>query len=439
MTTPNTSAGLLERLFKLSDNKTNFRTEVLAGVTTFLTMCYIIIVNPLILSETGMDHGAVFVATCLAAAIGCLVMGIIANYPIALAPGMGLNAYFTYSVCLGMGVPWQTALAAVFVSGIIFLAISFFKIREAIVNAIPMSLKFAIGGGIGLFLALVALKNSGIIVANQATLVGLGDIKQPTVLLALFGFLLIVVLHQFKVRGAIIISILAVTAIATLMGLNEFKGVVGEIPSIAPTFMQMDFEGLFTASMVGVIFVFFIVDLFDSTGTLVGVSHRAGLLQDGKLPRLKKALFADSTAIVAGAALGTSSTTPYIESASGVAAGGRTGLTAVVVAFLFVSCLFLAPLAQSVPGFATAPALLFIGVLMIQGITNIDWDDITEAVPAFLTIVFMPFAYSIADGIAMGFISYALVKLFTGKAKTVPYMVWIIAALWVFKFAAFGG
>lgn len=439
MTTPNASAGLLERLFKLSDNKTNFRTEVLAGVTTFLTMCYIIIVNPLILSETGMDHGAVFVATCLAAAIGCLVMGIVANYPIALAPGMGLNAYFTYSVCLGMGVPWQTALAAVFVSGLVFLAISFFKIREAIVNAIPMSLKFAIGGGIGLFLALIALKNAGIIVDNPATLVGLGDIKQPTVLLALFGFLMIVVLHQFKVRGAIIISILVVTAIATAMGLNEFKGVVGQVPSLAPTFMQMDFEGLFTASMVGVIFVFFIVDLFDSTGTLVGVSHRAGLLQDGKLPRLKKALFADSTAIVAGAALGTSSTTPYIESASGVAAGGRTGLTTVVVAFLFIGCLFLAPLAQSVPGFATAPALLFIGVLMIQGITHIDWDDITEAVPAFLTIVFMPFTYSIADGIAMGFISYALVKLLTGKAKTVPYMVWIIAALWVFKFIAFGG
>ncbi|EPF87775.1 adenine permease [Acinetobacter gyllenbergii] len=439
MTTPNASAGLLERLFKLSDNKTNFRTEVLAGVTTFLTMCYIIIVNPLILSETGMDHGAVFVATCLAAAIGCLVMGIIANYPIALAPGMGLNAYFTYSVCLGMGVPWQTALAAVFVSGLVFLAISFFKIREAIVNAIPMSLKFAIGGGIGLFLALIALKNAGIIVDNPATLVGLGDIKQPTVLLALFGFLMIVVLHQFKVRGAIILSILVVTAIATAMGLNEFKGVVGQVPSLAPTFMQMDFKGLFTASMVGVIFVFFIVDLFDSTGTLVGVSHRAGLLQDGKLPRLKKALFADSTAIVAGAALGTSSTTPYIESASGVAAGGRTGLTAVVVAFLFIGCLFLAPLAQSVPGFATAPALLFIGVLMIQGITHIDWDDITEAVPAFLTIVFMPFTYSIADGIAMGFISYALVKLLTGKAKTVPYMVWIIAALWVFKFVAFGG
>ncbi|MGR2671718.1 NCS2 family permease [Acinetobacter soli] len=439
MTTPNPSVGLLERLFKLSENKTNFRTEVLAGVTTFLTMCYIIIVNPIILSETGMNYGAVFVATSLAAAIGCLVMGLIANYPIALAPGMGLNAYFTYSVCLGMGVPWQTALAAVFISGLVFLAISFLKIREAIVNAIPMSLKFAIGGGIGLFLALVALKNAGIIVDNPATLVGLGNLKSPTVLLAFLGFIIIVVLHQLKVRGAIIISILAITGLSTLLGLNELKGVVGAIPSIAPTFMQMDFEGLFTATMIGVIFVFFLVDLFDSTGTLVGVSHRAGLLKDGKLPRLKKALFADSTAIVAGAALGTSSTTPYIESASGVAAGGRTGLTAVVVAVLFLACLFLSPLAQSVPGFATAPALLFVGVLMIHGITNIDWDDITEAVPAFLTIVFMPFTYSIADGIAMGFISYAIIKLLTGKAKTVPYMVWIVAVLWVFKFAAFGG
>ncbi|KAB1860011.1 NCS2 family permease [Acinetobacter tandoii] len=440
MTTPNPSSeNVLERLFKLSENKTTFRTEVLAGVTTFLTMCYIIIVNPMILSETGMDHGAVFVATCLAAAIGCLVMGIIANYPIALAPGMGLNAYFTYSVCMGMGVPWQTALAAVFVSGLVFIAISMFKIREAIVNAIPMSLKFAIGGGIGLFLALIALKNSGIIVDNPATLVGLGDLKQPTVLLTLFGFLMIVVLHQFKVRGSIIISILVLTAISTVMGLSEFKGVVGEIPSIAPTFLQMDFEGLFTASLVGVIFVFFLVDLFDSTGTLVGVAHRAGLLQDGKLPRLKKALFADSTAIVAGAALGTSSTTPYIESSAGVAAGGRTGLTAVVVGVLFILCLFLAPLAQSVPGFATAPALLFVGVLMIQGITHIEWDDITEAVPAFLTIVFMPFSYSIADGIAMGFISYALIKLCTGKASTVPYMVWIVAVLWAIKFAFFGG
>lgn len=438
MTTPN-SAGLLEKLFKLSENKTTFRTELLAGVTTFLTMCYIIIVNPIILSETGMDYGAVFVATCLAAAIGCLVMGLIANYPIALAPGMGLNAYFTYSVCLGMGVPWQTALAAVFVSGLVFIVISFLKVREAIVNSIPMSLKLAIGGGIGLFLALIALKNAGLVVDNPATLVALGDLKSPSTILALLGFLMIIVMHHFKVRGAIIISILAITAIATMLGLNEFKGIIGAVPDISPTFMQMDFEGLFTASLIGVIFVFFLVDLFDSTGTLVGVSHRAGLLKDGKLPRLKKALFADSSAIVAGAALGTSSTTPYIESASGVAAGGRTGLTAVTVAVLFIACLFLSPLAMSVPGFATAPALLFVAVLMIQGIVHIEWDDITEAVPAFLTIIFMPFAYSIADGIAMGFISYALVKLCTGKAKTVPYMVWIIAALWAFKFVAFGG
>ena len=439
MATPQSSSGLLERLFKLSENKTTLRTEILAGVTTFITMCYIIIVNPMILSTTGMDHGAVFVATCIAAAIGCLVMGLIANYPIALAPGMGLNAYFTYSVCLGMGVPWQTALAAVFISGIVFVLISFLKIREAIVNAIPMSLKFAIGGGIGLFLALIGLKNAGLIIHNEATLVGLGSLKQPTGLLALFGFLMIVVMHHFRVRGAIIISILSITVLGSLLGLNKFQGVVGEVPSIAPTFLQMDFHGLFTASMVGVIFVFFLVDLFDSTGTLVGVAHRAGLLKDGKLPRLKKALFADSSAIIAGAALGTSSTTPYIESASGVAAGGRTGLTAVVVAILFLACLFFAPLAQSVPGFATAPALIFIGVLMIQGIVNIEWQDITEAVPAFLTIVFMPFAYSIADGIAMGFISYALIKLFTGKVNTVPYMVWIVAVLWTIKFVAFGG
>ncbi|UTO05798.1 NCS2 family permease [Moraxella sp. FZLJ2107] len=433
------SQGLFESLFKLSENGTTIKTETIAGITTFLTMCYIMIINPIILSETGMDYGAIFVATCLAAAIGCLVMGIFANYPIALAPGMGLNAYFA-SVCLGaMAVPWQTALAAVFVSGIVFFIISLLSIREQIVNAIPMSLKLAIGGGIGLFLAFIAFQKSGIVVANQFTLVQLGDLKSPQVLYAFLGFLMMIVLHHFRVTGAIIISILAVTVLSTLTGHNEFQGIVGEVPSLAPTFMQMDFDGLFTASLIGVIFVFFLVDLFDSTGTLVGVSYRAGLLVDGKLPRLKRALFADSAAIVAGAALGTSSTTPYIESASGVAAGGRTGLTAVVVALLFLGCLFLAPLAQSIPGFAVAPALLFIAILMIQGILDIDWTDITEAAPAFLTIVFMPLTYSIADGIAMGFISYALIKLFTGKAKSVPYMVWIIAALWVFKFAVFGG
>ncbi|MBF7690759.1 NCS2 family permease [Acinetobacter pollinis] len=440
MATPQPSAGLLERFFKLTENNTSVKTEAVAGITTFLTMCYIIIVNPLILSATGMDHGAVFVATCIAAATGCLVMGLLANYPIALAPGMGLNAYFAYSVCLGMHIPWQTALAAVFMSGIVFITISLVRVREIIVNAIPMSLKFAIGGGIGLFLALVALKNAGIIVANQATTVGLGDVKDPKALLAMLGLFLIVAMHHFRVRGAIIISILVVTAISTFMGLNQFKGIVGAIPSITPTLLQMDFSGLFSGTLIGVIFVFFLVDLFDSTGTLVGVAHRAGIIKDdGKIPRLKKVLMADSTAIVAGAALGTSSTTPYIESASGVAAGGRTGLTAVVVALLFLGCLFLSPLAQSVPSFATAPALLFVGVLMIQGITKIEWNDVTEAVPAFLTIVFMPFAYSIADGIAVGFISYAVIKLLTGKAASVHWMAWIIAGLWVLKFALFGG
>ncbi|UOO84153.1 MULTISPECIES: NCS2 family permease [Neisseria] len=434
---------LLERLFKLSEHGTNIRTEIMAGFTTFLTMCYIIIVNPGILSTTGMDFGAVFVATCISAAIGCFIMGALANYPIALAPGMGLNAYFTFSVVKGMGVPWQVALAAVFMSGIIFILFSFFKIREMLVNALPMSLKMAVAAGIGLFLALIALKGSGLIVASEATLVKMGElyviengVKLPNwpVLLALLGFFMIIVLDYFRVRGAIILSIFAVTLISIFLGLTEFKGFTAPIPSIAPTFMQMDFNGLFNGSLIAVIFVFFLVDLFDSTGTLVGVSHRAGLLVDGKLPRLKKALFADSTAIVAGAVLGTSSTTPYIESASGVSAGGRTGLTAITVGVLMLACLWFSPLAQTVPGFATAPALLYIGVQMMRSVLEIEWFDITEAAPAFLTIAFMPFTYSIADGIAMGFISYAVIKLLCNRSKEVPPMVWIVAVAWAAKF-----
>mgnify|MGYP003588618226 FL=1 len=441
MTTPN--QGLLERLFKLSEHGTTVRTEIMAGVTTFLTMCYIIIVNPGILSMTGMDFGAVFVATCISAAIGCFIMGAFANYPIALAPGMGLNAYFTFAVVKGMGVPWQVALAAVFMSGLLFFVFSFLKIREMLVNALPMSLKMAIAAGIGLFLALIALKNAGLVIASDATLVRMADVyvlengvKSPNwpVLLALLGFFLIVVLDYFRVRGAIIISILLVTALAAGMGLTEFTGVVSAIPSVAPTFMQMDFNQLFNGSMIAVIFVFFLVDLFDSTGTLVGVSHRAGLLVDGKLPRLKRALFADSTAIVAGAALGTSSIRPYVECASGVSAGGRTGLTAVTVGVLMLACLWFSPLAKAVPAFATAPALLYIGIHMLRSTLEIDWEDMTEAAPAFLTIAFMPFTYSIADGIAMGFISYALIKLLCGRAKEVPVMVWIVALAWAAKF-----
>ncbi len=435
---------LLERLFGLSQHKTSVRTEILAGFTTFLTMCYIVIINPLTLSKTGMDFGAVFVATCISAAIGCLIMGLLANYPIALAPGMGLNAYFTFSVVMGMpGVTWQIALAAVFVSGVIFILFSFFKVRELLVNALPMSLKMAIAAGIGLFLALIALKNAGVIVGSDATLLKMANFyvetdgaKTPNwpVLLAMLGFVLTVALDYFRVRGAIIIGILSITLISVAMGLSEFHGVVSGIPSLTPTLMQMDFSGLLNGSMIAVVFVFFLVDLFDSTGTLVGVTHRAGLLEDGKLPRLKKALFADSVAIVAGAALGTSSTTPYVESASGVAAGGRTGLTAVTVGVLMLACLWFSPLAQSVPAFATAPALLYIGIHMLRSATEIEWNDITEAAPAFLTIAFMPFTYSIADGIAVGFISYAAIKLVCGRAKDVPVMVWFVAVAWMAKF-----
>ena len=434
----------LDRFFKLSENGTSVRTEIMAGFTTFLTMCYIVIVNPNILSITGMDFGAVFVATCISSAIGCFIMGAFANYPIALAPGMGLNAYFTFNVVQGMGVSWQIALAAVFVSGVIFILFSFFKVREMLVNALPMSLKMAIAAGIGLFLALIALKGSGLVVASDATLLKMNNlyeikdgVKLPNmpVLLALFGFFLVVALDYYKIRGAIIIGILTVTGIAAALGLTQFNGIVSSVPSVAPTFMQMDFNGLFNGSMLAVVFVFFLVDLFDSTGTLVGVSHRAGLLdKNGHLPRLKKALFADSTAIVSGAALGTSSTTPYIESTSGVAAGGRTGLTAITVGVLMLACLWFSPLAQAVPAFATAPALLYIGVQMMRSALEIDWQDMTEAAPAFMTIAFMPFTYSIADGIALGFISYAVIKLVCTRVKDVPPMVWIVAVCWLAKF-----
>ena len=423
----------LDRFFKIKESGSSVRTEVLAGLTTFLAMSYILVVNPSILKDAGMDFGAVFVATCISSAFACMMMGLVANYPIALAPGMGLNAYFTYAVVKGMGISWQVALGAVFVSGIVFIILSLFKVREAIVNSLPNSLKYSIGGGIGLFLALVALKSAEVVVSNPTTLVSLGDIHSPQVLLTIVGFCFIVTLEHFRIRGGIIIGILAITAIASVAGLNEFKGIFAPVPSLAPTFLQLDFHDLFSMSLVSVIFVFFFVDLFDSTGVLIGVAGRAGLLVDGKLPRVKKALLADSTAIVVGAGLGTSSTTAYVESAAGAAAGGRTGLTAVVVGLLMLASLWFSKLAASVPAYATAPALLYVGVLMMRSMMEIDWKDVSEAAPAFFTLIFMPFAYSIADGIAMGFISYALIKLFCGRVKEVSYMVWIIAVLWAFK------
>jgi len=429
---------LLESFFKLREHGTSVKTEVIAGFTTFLTMAYIILVNPLILSATGMDLNAVFVATCLAAALGTAIMGLVANYPMALAPGMGLNAYFTFSVVKGMGIPWQAALGAVFISGIVFLAVSLFKVREAIVNAIPRSLKFAISAGVGMFLAIIALKDASVIAAHPATYLTLGNIHNPTTLLAILGFFLIVALEYRKVPGSIIIGILVVTALSIALGLSKFEGIFAPVPSMAPTFMKMDLHGAMSAGLVGVIFVFFFVDLFDTTGTLVGVSHRAGLLdKDGKLPRLKRALLADSVAITAGAIMGTSSTTAYIESAAGTAVGGRTGLTATVVAILFLACLWISPLAKTVPAYATAPALCYVAVLMARGLAEIDWNDLTESAPAVMTALAMPFTFSIADGIAFGFISYAVIKILAGRFADLKPAVVVIAALWIFKLAFF--
>ncbi|MFC0133512.1 guanine permease [Massilia eurypsychrophila] len=407
----------------------------MAGLTTFLTMAYIIFVNPTILGDAGMPKDAVFVATCLAAAIGSLIMGLYANYPIGMAPGMGLNAYFAYAVVLGMGVPWQTALGAVFLSGCLFVLVSVLGLREMIVNGIPPSLRTAISVGLGMFLALIALKSAGLVVANPATMVTAGDLHKAPALMAIFGFMLIVTLDRLKVKGAILIGIVAVTVLSFFFGDNKYNGLVSAPPPIAPTLLQLDVPAALSMGLLNVVLVFFLVELFDATGTLMGVANRAGLLVEGKMKRLNKALLSDSVAIVAGSALGTSSTTAYIESAAGVQAGGRTGLTAVTVAVLFLACLFIAPLAGVVPAYATAPALLFVACLMLRELGEIDWSDTTESVPAAITALVIPFTYSIAEGIAFGFITYAVLKLTTGRAREVKPVVWIIAAVFVFRFA----
>ncbi|MEK1905873.1 MAG: NCS2 family permease [Pseudomonas sp.] len=426
---------MLEKLFQLKAHNTSVRTEILAGITTFLTMAYILFVNPAILGETGMDKGAIFVATCLAAAIGSALMGLIANYPIALAPGMGLNAFFTYTVVLHMGHTWQVALGAVFISATLFFLLSIFRIREWIVNSIPLPLRSAIAAGIGLFLALIALKEAGLVVANPATLVGLGDLHAPGPLLAILGFFLIVALEARRVTGAVMIGILVVTAIAIALGVTQFGGIVSMPPSIAPTFLQLDIMGALDVGMISVIFAFLFVDLFDNTGTLIGVAKRAGLMsKEGHLPKMGRALIADSAAAMGGSLLGTSTTTSYIESASGVAAGGRTGLTAIVVAVLFLLALFFAPLAGTVPAFATAPALLFVAVLMTSGLAEIDWDDITVAAPVVITALAMPLTFSIANGIAFGFIAWVVIKALAGRFKDLNPALVVLAAIFVIKF-----
>ncbi len=427
---------MLEKLFQLKAHNTTVRTEILAGVTTFLTMAYILFVNPAILGETGMDKGAIFVATCLAAAIGSALMGLIANYPIALAPGMGLNAFFTYTVVLHMGHTWQVALGAVFISATLFFLLSIFRIREWIVNSIPLPLRSAIAAGIGLFLALIALKEAGLVVDNPATLVGLGDLHAPGPLLAILGFFLIVALEARRVTGAVMIGILVVTAIAIGLGVTPFGGIVSMPPSLAPTFLELDIMGALDVGMISVIFAFLFVDLFDNTGTLIGVAKRAGLMsKDGHLPKMGRALIADSTAAMGGSLLGTSTTTSYIESASGVAAGGRTGLTAIVVAGLFLLALFFAPLAGTVPAFATAPALLFVAVLMTSGLAEIDWDDITVAAPVVITALAMPLTFSIANGIAFGFIAWVVIKAMAGRFRELNPALVVLAAIFVAKFA----
>ena len=425
---------VIERYFGINGENTTVKTEILAGITTFLTMAYIIFVNPNVLAEAGMDKGAVFVATCLASALGCFLMGLIARLPVALAPGMGLNAFFTFTVVLGMGKSWQVALGAVFISGLLFVLISAFKLREWIINAIPYTLKQGIVAGIGAFLAFIALKSSGIIVASPATFVTMGKLTDFGPAMAILSFFLIVVFVQRKVPAAVMLSILIVTVISLLAGETHYSGIVSMPPSIAPTFMQLDIAGALDVSMVSVIFAFLFVVLFDTSGTLIGVTKKAGLMSsDGQIPNLGKALFADSTAAVAGSLLGTSSVTSYVESTAGVAAGGRTGLTAIVVGVLFLLALFFAPLAGMIPAYATAGAIFYVAVLMLFTLREIDWDDLTEASPVAVVLLLTPLTFSIADGIALGFITYTIAKLVSGRYKEVSPAVWVLTVILLAK------
>ncbi|MDE1979747.1 MAG: NCS2 family permease, partial [Betaproteobacteria bacterium] len=406
----------------------------------FLTMSYIIFVNPSILSTTGMDASAVFVATCLAAALGTFIMAFVANWPIGLAPGMGLNAFFAFTVVKGMGFTWEQALGAVFISGCIFILLTITGVRSWLVAGIPKSLRSAIAAGIGMFLAIIALSNAGIVVANPATKVGLGNLASLPVVLAAGGFLLIALLDYWRVRGAILIGIVAVTLASMALGLTQYHGIVSMPPSIAPTFFKLDILGALHAGFFHIILVFVLVEIFDATGTLTGIARKAGLLKDGAKDGqsgLGRALFADSLAIFSGSLLGTSSTTAYIESASGVQAGGRTGLTALTVGVLFLAALFIAPLAAVVPAYATAPALLYVAGLMMRELLEIDWSDITESVPSALAALIMPFTYSIANGLAFGFIMYAALKLLTGRAREVHPALWVVAALFLLRYALF--
>lgn len=437
---------MLEKIFKLDDHNTSVRTEIMAGLTTFLAMAYIVFVNPSILSTTGMDIGAVTVATCLAAAIGCFLMAFYANWPVGMAPGMGLNAFFAFTVVAGMGWHWQVALGAVFISGCIFIVLTVTGLRRHIVLAIPPSIQMAIPTGIGMFLALIALSNAGIVVKSDATKVTLGMLQRPETILAILGFFLIAALDYLKVRGAILIGILAVTLVSMVLGYTHYSGLVSYPPSIAPTFLQMDISSAASKGLFNVVIVFVLVEVFDATGSLTGIARKAGLIgrpvangdePAGDFDGINRALVSDSASIVCGAMLGTSSTTAYIESMAGIQAGGRTGLTAFTIGVLFLLSLFFTPLIGVVPVYATAPALVYVASLMLSELSHVKWDDITEAVPAALTAMVMPFTYSIANGLAFGFISYVTLKLVTGRYKEVAPAAWVIALLFLARYAFF--
>jgi AGZA family xanthine/uracil permease-like MFS transporter len=429
----------IEAYFEFSHLGTNWRTEILAGITTFLTMAYIVLVNPAILADAGVPLPAVTAATCLSAAFGSILMGIVARYPIALAPGMGLNAYFTYTVCIKMHIPWQTALGAVFLSGMIFLALTGAGIRQMILRAIPHELYAAVASGIGLFIAFIGFQHAGLVVKDPNTLVGLGNIKNPTTALALFGLILMVALEVKKVRGSILIGVLSITGIAWALGLVHWTPASGGFAALAGTAFKLDIRGAVSKGLLEIIFVFFFVDLFDNLGTLVAVTKRAGLIAaDHSIPRLNRILFADATATVFGSLTGTSTVTSYVESTAGVAAGGRTGVTAIVTGLLFVGAIGAAPFIGIVPQAATAPALILVGSLMVATITEIRWHEPLAAVPAFLTLVLIPLTYSIANGLGFGIIAWAVLHVITGKARRQDWLLYVLAVLFTARFVYLG-
>jgi adenine/guanine/hypoxanthine permease len=429
----------LEKYFEFEHLGTNWRTEILAGVTTFLTMAYIVLVNPSILAAAGMPLAAVTAATCLSAAFGSILMGIIARYPIALAPGMGLNAYFTYTVCLKMHIPWQTALGAVFLSGVIFLAITVLGIRQMILRSIPHELYAAVASGIGLFIAFIGFRNAGLVIGDPATLVGLGNIRNPTAALALLGLILMVALEIRKVKGAILIGVLSITAIAWALRLVHWTPAAGGLRSLGATALQLNIRGALSKGLLEIVFVFFFVDLFDNLGTLVAVTKRAGLIAaDHSIPRLNRILFADATSTVFGSLTGTSTVTSYVESTAGVAAGGRTGVAAIVTGLLFLCAVGAAPFVGVVPQAATAPALILVGSLMLATITEIRWSDPLTAVPAFLTLILIPLTYSIANGLGFGIIAWAVLHLAAGKLRKQDWLLYVLAALFLARFIYLG-